>query len=219
MYILINGESQCCGPGIMMKLLLNLFFTLHSCNINRDWESLYLKLIAFYLHLSSSYWVIQALRQQINFATKTTMNKSWQIFSSHSKCFIWVERKKNTEESLSRDVLFSSKIHTVTVSDPNISCHLLPFILNKQKGTVTVIIIKYVKSFNKNFFNDWKVYLKDGGFSKITDLEKCNFNLIYKHLTKLKEQRLNTSKEEKQKVLILIITIMGGGGVFFFFFY
>jgi len=31
-------------------------------------------------------------------------------------------------------------------------------------------------------------------------LEKCNFNLIYKHLTKLKKQRLNTSKEEKQKI-------------------
>ena len=91
--------------------------------------------------------------------------------------------------------------------------HKIPLIYNGEKIVLDPISEEYAsiyakftgteyiknKSFNKNFFNDWKVYLKDGGFAKITDLEKCNFNLIYNHLTKLKEQRLNTSKEEKQK--------------------
>ena len=92
--------------------------------------------------------------------------------------------------------------------------HKIPIIYNGEKIVLDPISEEYAsiyakftdtdyiknKSFNKNFFNDWKVYLKDGGFSKITDLEKCNFNLIYKYLTQLKEQRLNISKEEKQKI-------------------
>jgi len=92
--------------------------------------------------------------------------------------------------------------------------HKIPIIYNGEKIVLDPISEEYAtiyakftgtdyiknKSFNKNFFNDWKVYLKDGGFTKITDLDKCNFNLIYKHLTKLKEQRINISKEEKQKI-------------------
>ena len=60
---------------------------------------------------------------------------------------------------------------------------------------------EYIKNklFNKNFFNDWKIYLKLGGFNNITDFTKCNFKLIYNHLAKLKEQQLNMSKEAKEK--------------------
>ena len=92
--------------------------------------------------------------------------------------------------------------------------HKIPIIYNGEKIVLDPISEEYAsiyakftgtdyiknKSFNKNFFNDWKVYLKKGGFSKITDLEKCNFNLIYNYLTKLKEKRLDISKEEKQKI-------------------
>ena len=92
--------------------------------------------------------------------------------------------------------------------------HKIPIVYNGDKIVLDPISEEYAsiyakftgteyiknKSFNNNFFNDWKIYLKKGGFSKITDLDKCNFNLIYNHLTKLKEQRLNISKEEKQKI-------------------
>lgn len=92
--------------------------------------------------------------------------------------------------------------------------HKIPIVYNGEKIVLDPISEEYAsiyakftgteyiknKSFNKNFFNDWKIYLKQGGFSKIIDLDKCNFNLIYNHLTKLKEQRLNISKEEKQKI-------------------
>ena len=56
------------------------------------------------------------------------------------------------------------------------------------------------KVFNKNFFNDWKIYLKKGGFSEITELEKCDFSLIYDYITKHKEEKKNLSKEEKEKL-------------------
>jgi DNA topoisomerase-1 len=54
--------------------------------------------------------------------------------------------------------------------------------------------------FNKNFFNDWKVYLKKGGFTEITELEKCDFSLIHDYILKHKEEKQNLSKEEKEKI-------------------
>ncbi len=61
---------------------------------------------------------------------------------------------------------------------------------------------EYVKNkiFKNNFFNDWKVYLKKGGFSKINDLDNCDFKLIYNYLVKIKEEKLNLTKEEKEKI-------------------
>jgi DNA topoisomerase-1 len=56
------------------------------------------------------------------------------------------------------------------------------------------------KIFNKNFFNDWKVYLKKGGFNEITELSKCDFSLIHNYILKHREQKLNLSKEEKDKL-------------------
>jgi len=54
--------------------------------------------------------------------------------------------------------------------------------------------------FNKNFFSDWKIYLKKGGFNEITELEKCDFSLIYDYIVKHKEEKKNLSKEEKEKL-------------------
>lgn len=50
---------------------------------------------------------------------------------------------------------------------------------------------EYVKSakFNKNFFRDWKHYLKKGGFNDIIkDFSLCDFTLIYEHVLKEKEE-------------------------------
>lgn len=61
---------------------------------------------------------------------------------------------------------------------------------------------EYVESkiFNKNFFNDWKKFLKKGGFTNIIDLEKCDFSLILDYILKHKEIQKNLSKEEKIKL-------------------
>ena len=55
------------------------------------------------------------------------------------------------------------------------------------------------KTFNKNFFHDWKQILKADGHKEITSLEECDFSLILKHLLAHKEAKKNLSKEEKQK--------------------
>ena len=61
---------------------------------------------------------------------------------------------------------------------------------------------EYIKNklFNKNFFNDWKVFLKKSGFNKIISLENCDFSRIYKYIIKEKEKKNNVLKEEKEKL-------------------
>ena len=55
------------------------------------------------------------------------------------------------------------------------------------------------KVFNKNFFSDWKIYLKKAGFNEITDFVKCDFTLIHDYIVKHKEEKENLTKEEKEK--------------------
>jgi DNA topoisomerase-1 len=56
------------------------------------------------------------------------------------------------------------------------------------------------KTFNKNFFSDWKIYLKKAKIEEVTDLASCDFSLIYEYLVKHKEEKNNLSKEEKNKI-------------------
>jgi DNA topoisomerase I len=60
----------------------------------------------------------------------------------------------------------------------------------------------YVKNkiFRKNFFNDWKIFLKKGGFNDIKDIDKCDFSLILENIIKTREKTKNLSKEEKDKL-------------------
>ncbi len=80
-------------------------------------------------------------------------------------------------------------------------------VLDPESEEYATIYAKFIdteytknKTFNKNFFNDWKKYLKKGGFTEITDLSKVDFSLIMDHILKHKEAKANLSKEEKQKI-------------------
>jgi len=101
----------------------------------------------------------------------------------------------------------------VLFPDPYIP-HKIPLIYNGKKIVLdpeseeyATIYAKFTQSdyvknkiFNKNFFNDWKKYLKKGGHSEITELDKCDFKLILEHILKTKESKANLSKEEKTKL-------------------
>jgi DNA topoisomerase-1 len=67
------------------------------------------------------------------------------------------------------------------------------------------------KKFNINFFNDWKVFLKKAGFTEITNLNECDFSLIYQHLLKIKDSKKNLTKElkleEKKKKINMKINL------------
>ena len=89
--------------------------------------------------------------------------------------------------------------------------HKTPLIYKKEKIILpseaeefATIYSKYLdseyikhKKFNKNFWNDWKQYLKN---TKITSLEDCDFSLITKYVIDQKEKKSLLSSEEKQKL-------------------
>lgn len=90
--------------------------------------------------------------------------------------------------------------------------HKIPIIYKNEKIILpteaeefATIYSKYIdseyiknKKFNKNFWNDWKQYLKN---TKITSLEDCDFSLIKKYVLEQKEKKLLLSSDEKQKLL------------------
>ena len=80
----------------------------------------------------------------------------------------------------------------------------MKIILDEKSEEYATIYAKFVdteyvknKVFNKNFFHDWKKYLQKNNI-KITDLDKCDFSLIIKHIVKQKEITNDMSKEEKK---------------------
>ena len=112
------------------------------------------------------------------------------------------------------DVKWTTFSHNgVLFPDPYIP-HKIPLIydgkkivLDSESEEYATIYAKFIdteyvknKIFNKNFFSDWKKYLKKGGFSEITNLEKCDFSLIIKYLIGKKEAKENMTKDQKQKI-------------------
>ena len=90
--------------------------------------------------------------------------------------------------------------------------HKIPILFKNEKVELSsdaeeyaTIYSKYLdteyiknKKFNKNFWNDWKKYIKS---TKITNLEDCDFSLIQKYVIEQKEKKLLLSSSEKQKIL------------------
>ena len=77
-------------------------------------------------------------------------------------------------------------------------------ILNPEAEEYATIYAKYLdtdyvklKSFNKNFWKDFKGYLKN---DSIKSLEEIDFSLIKKHIDIEKEKKKNMSKEEKETI-------------------
>lgn len=100
----------------------------------------------------------------------------------------------------------------VLFPDPYVP-HKKPLIYNKEKIVLDAESEEYAtiyskfteteytksKVFRKNFFNDWKVFLKKGGFTQIKNIDDCDFSIILKHVLDTKEKANNVSKEQKLK--------------------
>ena len=97
--------------------------------------------------------------------------------------------------------------HGIPLNYTNISGIKEEIVLDPLSEEYATIYAKFLdteyiknKLFNKNFFNDWKIFLKKNGFSKIISLENCDFSHIYKYIIKEKEKKNNILKEEKEKL-------------------
>jgi len=102
-------------------------------------------------------------------------------------------------------------IHNGPLFPDTYTAHKTPLIYNGKKVELpseaeefATAYSKYIdtdyiknKNFKKNFWNNWKKYLKS---TEITDFDKCDFSLIYKYVIEQKEKKANISKEEKDKI-------------------
>jgi len=101
--------------------------------------------------------------------------------------------------------------HNGVLFPPEYEPHRVPVIyqgreivLDEKSEEIATLYAKYIetdyvknKTFNKNFWNDWKKYLGDD--HEIKSLEDCDFSLIYQHILDEKERKKVTSHEEKEK--------------------
>lgn len=79
-----------------------------------------------------------------------------------------------------------------------------PIILDIKSEEVATLYAKYLESdyikskvFNKNFWKDFKSYIKN--IPIIKEFDKCDFSKIRDHILKEKENQMILSKEEKQQ--------------------
>lgn len=102
--------------------------------------------------------------------------------------------------------------HNGVLFPPEYIPHNLPVVYNGEKiyltpeaEEVATLYAKYSdteyvknKTFNRNFWNDWKQILGKG--SPIQSLDQCDFSLIYQFIIDEKERKKNIPKEEKEEI-------------------
>lgn len=104
---------------------------------------------------------------------------------------------------------WSSLIHNGPMFQPLYIPHNIPIIVDGKPILLPPLAEEYAtaysrylnseyaknKLFHKNFFKSWKPSIKGLG---ITDIEKCDFSKIVKHLEKEKEKKASLTPEQKQ---------------------
>lgn len=110
-------------------------------------------------------------------------------------------------------IKWTNFIHNGVMFPEPYTSHNIPIIYNgeeikfdnKLAEEYATIYAKYTdteyinnKTFNKNFWKDWKKIL--GPKHKIQNLENCNFSKFYNHIINQKKIKLDMSKEEKENI-------------------
>jgi DNA topoisomerase I len=102
--------------------------------------------------------------------------------------------------------------HNGPMFPPEYKPHNLPIIYNEEKiylqpiaEEIAYIYAKLIgnevlenRTFQKNFWNDWKKLLKED--SPIKNLDDCDFSEIYEYYQKQKEIKKNLTSEEKNEI-------------------
>jgi DNA topoisomerase-1 len=103
-------------------------------------------------------------------------------------------------------------IHNGPMFAPLYEPHNIPVIINNHKYQLSGLAEEYITmyaryldtdyikkpKFNKNFLHDWRKTLPN--HIKVSSMDEVNVIDIKKHLDKIKEKKLNMTKEEKEKI-------------------
>ncbi len=104
--------------------------------------------------------------------------------------------------------------HNGPMFAPLYESHNIPIIINNKKYQLTNLAEEYItlyaryidtdyvknNRFNKNFLNDWRKVLPSHIAKSFTNMNEVNLVDIKKYLDKIKENKLNMSKEQKDKL-------------------
>jgi len=140
--------------------------------------------------------------------TKFFLLKQFFLFQEKPEIELYTQSGGKSNKNIKR---WSKLHHNGPMFPDEYTPHGIPILYKKQKIVLNAeaeefasiyakyIDTEYIKNnkFNKNFWKDWKTYLKN---SQITNLEDCDFSLIQKHILEQKEKKSLLSKEEKDKI-------------------
>ncbi len=145
--------------------------------------------------------------------SKYWLQRQFEVFREDYDLWSFNGGEKGTKK-------WSTLSHNGVMFPPEYIPHKVPLIyegtpiyLDPVNEEMATIYAKYIesdyvknKTFNKNFWNDWKKMLTNG---TITSLELCDFRKIYEHIlvskrAKTEDERLEDKKaEEKYKIAIV----------------
>lgn len=94
-------------------------------------------------------------------------------------------------------LLYDGKKYVLTPEEERIANFYARRIISEQGGTITIFLTKD-KTFNDNFWKDFKTYLTPEHKALFKDFGKVDFKLIVKKLKEMKETDKNISEKEKE---------------------
>jgi DNA topoisomerase-1 len=113
--------------------------------------------------------------------------------------------KKQLWNSLYHNGVYFTPPYVSLPSNIKILYNGFPVNLTPEQEEPAYLYSKYLgseytenKTFNRNFFNDWKKLL--GKDSIIKEWDKIDFSNIYNYILKIRDEKKELSKEEKQKI-------------------
>ncbi len=112
------------------------------------------------------------------------------------------------------DKQWDTLYHNGPMFAPLYEQHNIPIIINNKKYQLTNLAEEYItlyaryidtdyvknNRFNKNFLHDWRKTLPSHIAKSFTNMNEVNLVDIKKYLDKIKEHKLNMSKEQKEKI-------------------
>jgi DNA topoisomerase I len=154
----------------------------------------------------------KAKKEEEESTKKTPVKGKAKKEEEEEEIYKWWEDENATKGARRGEKKWKTLTHNGVIFPPPYEPHGVPILYDKKKIALTPeqeeIATMYAvlknndsyndKTFQSNFFNDWKKSL--GPKSPIKTLEKCDFSPIWEWYLKEKEKKNNLSKEEKEKL-------------------
>lgn len=146
-----------------------------------------------YLHLSKPFLFKVEQCAWWDKGCKLTGGKKWATLEHHGPYFVHLMEPYLAHGA---PIIYDGKKYSLTPEEEQIASFYARRIISEKAGNVTQLWTKD-KTFNQNFWNDFKTYLTPEHKKIFKDFSKFNFSPIVKKLEQLKEKEQGASEKEK----------------------